>query len=143
MVKREGLEKMPADPTRAGIEVREREMVRRCVDGDTTSWRTLYDRHFPDVERLVGRVRTDVRVLDVLDVLDRGRGAGEHVVGVQLGFQLHGLELVVGGREHAAVLTSVDAGGVVGPRGLEGCGRLGVIIHPTGPHPLRIHSSDG
>jgi RNA polymerase sigma-70 factor (ECF subfamily) len=53
MVKREGLEKMPADPTRAGVEVREREMVRRCVDGDTTSWRTLYDRHFPDVERLV------------------------------------------------------------------------------------------
>jgi RNA polymerase sigma-70 factor, ECF subfamily len=53
MVKREGLEKISADPTRTGVEVREREMVRRCVDGDTTSWRTLYDRHFPDVERLV------------------------------------------------------------------------------------------
>jgi RNA polymerase sigma-70 factor, ECF subfamily len=53
MVKREGLEKMPADPTRTGVEVREREMVRRCVEGDTTSWRSLYDRHFPDVERLV------------------------------------------------------------------------------------------
>jgi len=53
MVKREGLEKPPADPTRSGVELREREMVRRCVEGDGTAWRTLYDRHFPDVERLV------------------------------------------------------------------------------------------
>jgi RNA polymerase sigma-70 factor (ECF subfamily) len=54
MVKREGIERTPApDPTRSSVEAREREMVRRCVEGDTTSWRALYDRHFPDVERLV------------------------------------------------------------------------------------------
>ena len=56
MVKREGIERTPtdlADSGRPGLEAREREMVRRCVDGDTTAWRTLYDRHFPDVERLV------------------------------------------------------------------------------------------
>src|SRR5579862_9114134 len=28
-------------------------MVRRCVEGDMSAWRTLYDRHFPDVERLI------------------------------------------------------------------------------------------
>jgi RNA polymerase sigma-70 factor (ECF subfamily) len=28
-------------------------MVSRCVAGDMAAWRTLYDRHFPDVERLV------------------------------------------------------------------------------------------
>jgi RNA polymerase sigma-70 factor (ECF subfamily) len=53
MVKREGIERTPTDLIRSGPEVREREMVRRCVDGDTTAWRALYDRHFPDVERLV------------------------------------------------------------------------------------------
>jgi RNA polymerase sigma-70 factor (ECF subfamily) len=54
MMKREGLEKTPVELTRSGVEARERDMVRRCVDGDTTAWRALYDRHFPDVERLVG-----------------------------------------------------------------------------------------
>jgi RNA polymerase sigma-70 factor (ECF subfamily) len=56
MVKREGIERTPTDLAeagRSGLEAREREMVRRCVQGDTTAWRTLYDRHFPDVERLV------------------------------------------------------------------------------------------
>jgi RNA polymerase sigma-70 factor, ECF subfamily len=54
MVKREGIERTPAaDLTRSGVEAREGEMVRRCVEGDTTAWRALYDRHFPDVERLV------------------------------------------------------------------------------------------
>jgi len=53
MVKREGIERTPTDITRSGPEARERDMVRRCVEGDTTAWRTLYDRHFPDVERLV------------------------------------------------------------------------------------------
>ena len=53
MVKREGIERTPTDLSRSGNEVREREMVRRCVEGDTQAWRTLYDRHFPDVERLV------------------------------------------------------------------------------------------
>jgi RNA polymerase sigma-70 factor (ECF subfamily) len=53
MVKLEGIDTTPADPSRSGVEAREREMVRRCVDGDTSAWRTLYDRHFPDVERLV------------------------------------------------------------------------------------------
>jgi RNA polymerase sigma-70 factor (ECF subfamily) len=53
MVKREGIERTPTDLIRSGPEVREREMVRRCVEGDTTAWRALYDRHFPDVERLV------------------------------------------------------------------------------------------
>lgn len=53
MVKLEGIDTTPTDPTRSGVEAREREMVRRCVDGDTTAWRSLYDRHFPDVERLV------------------------------------------------------------------------------------------
>jgi RNA polymerase sigma-70 factor (ECF subfamily) len=61
MVKREGRELTPTDLNRSGgdvrerqpEEVREREIVRRCVDGDTTAWRSLYDRHFPDVERLV------------------------------------------------------------------------------------------
>jgi RNA polymerase sigma-70 factor (ECF subfamily) len=55
MVKREGIERTPTDLAdgRSGLEAREREMVRRCVEGDTTAWRTLYDRHFPDVERLV------------------------------------------------------------------------------------------
>jgi RNA polymerase sigma-70 factor (ECF subfamily) len=54
MVKLEGIDKTPgADASRSGLEAREREMVRRCVEGDTTAWRSLYDRHFPDVERLV------------------------------------------------------------------------------------------
>ena len=53
MVKREGIERTPTDLGRQGLEARERDMVRRCVEGDTTAWRTLYDRHFPDVERLV------------------------------------------------------------------------------------------
>jgi RNA polymerase sigma-70 factor (ECF subfamily) len=53
MVKREGIERTPADPSRSAPEARERDMVRRCVEGDTTAWRALYDRHFPDVERLV------------------------------------------------------------------------------------------
>ncbi len=53
MVKREGLERTPTDLNRPGLEVRERDMVRRCVAGDTTAWRALYDKHFPDVERLV------------------------------------------------------------------------------------------
>jgi RNA polymerase sigma-70 factor (ECF subfamily) len=52
MVKSEGIERTPTD-TRSGPEVREREMVRRCVEGDTSAWRSLYDRHFPDVERLI------------------------------------------------------------------------------------------
>src|SRR5450432_1573611 len=52
MVKRESIERTPTD-LRSAPEVREREMVRRCVEGDTTAWRALYDRHFPDVERLV------------------------------------------------------------------------------------------
>jgi RNA polymerase sigma-70 factor (ECF subfamily) len=52
-MKREGLDRTAADPTRSGLEVRERDMVRRCVEGDTTAWRALYDRHFPDIERLV------------------------------------------------------------------------------------------
>src|SRR5258706_10231318 len=49
---REGVERTP-DPSRSGLESKERDMVRRCVEGDTLAWRTLYDRHFPDVERLV------------------------------------------------------------------------------------------
>jgi RNA polymerase sigma-70 factor (ECF subfamily) len=53
MVKREGIERTPTDVSRAGSEVREREMVKRCVEGDMSAWRALYDRHFPDVERLV------------------------------------------------------------------------------------------
>ncbi|HVX97334.1 MAG TPA: RNA polymerase sigma factor [Polyangia bacterium] len=53
MVKREGIERTPVDLGRAGSEVREREMVKRCVEGDMSAWRALYDRHFPDVERLV------------------------------------------------------------------------------------------
>jgi RNA polymerase sigma-70 factor (ECF subfamily) len=53
MVKREGLERTPTDGNRSGLEVRERDLVRRCVGGDTTAWRALYDKHFPDVERLV------------------------------------------------------------------------------------------
>jgi RNA polymerase sigma-70 factor (ECF subfamily) len=53
MVKLEGIDNTPADGSRSGLEAREREMVRRCVEGDTTAWRALYDRHFPDVERLV------------------------------------------------------------------------------------------
>src|SRR5882757_1636539 len=52
-MKREGFDRTAADPTRSGLEVRERDMVRRCVEGDTTAWRALYDRHFPDIERLV------------------------------------------------------------------------------------------
>jgi RNA polymerase sigma-70 factor (ECF subfamily) len=31
----------------------EHDLVRRCVAGDAGAWRALYDRHFPDVERLV------------------------------------------------------------------------------------------
>jgi RNA polymerase sigma-70 factor (ECF subfamily) len=31
----------------------ERELVGRCVRGDPLAWRTLYDRHFPQVDRLV------------------------------------------------------------------------------------------
>jgi RNA polymerase sigma-70 factor (ECF subfamily) len=54
MVKREGIERTPTDlNNRSGLEARERDMVRRCVEGDTAAWRTLYDRHFPDVERLI------------------------------------------------------------------------------------------
>src|SRR5712675_934669 len=53
MVKRNGIERTAPDLGPAGLEARERDMVRRCVEGDTTAWRTLYDRHFPDVERLV------------------------------------------------------------------------------------------
>jgi RNA polymerase sigma-70 factor (ECF subfamily) len=41
----------PAPPTDAGQ--RDRELVRRCVAGDALAWRTLYDDHFPAVERLV------------------------------------------------------------------------------------------
>ncbi len=52
-MKRESFDRTPADPARLGLEVRERDMVRRCVEGDTTAWRALYDRHFPDIERLV------------------------------------------------------------------------------------------
>jgi RNA polymerase sigma-70 factor (ECF subfamily) len=55
MVKREGqgIDKTPADLRGPGAEAREREMVSRCIAGDMSAWRTLYDRHFPDVERLV------------------------------------------------------------------------------------------
>jgi RNA polymerase sigma-70 factor, ECF subfamily len=55
MVKREGQgpEKTPVDLKGPGAEAREREMVTRCVAGDMSAWRALYDRHFPDVERLV------------------------------------------------------------------------------------------
>jgi RNA polymerase sigma-70 factor (ECF subfamily) len=54
MVNRSGRERAPGDPTAgAAVEDREREVVRRCVAGDTAAWRALYDRHFPDVERLV------------------------------------------------------------------------------------------
>jgi RNA polymerase sigma-70 factor (ECF subfamily) len=53
MVKREGIERTPTDISRAGSEARERDMVKRCVEGDMSAWRALYDRHFPDVERLV------------------------------------------------------------------------------------------
>lgn len=60
MVKRESIERTPTDISRAGSEVREREMVKRCVEGDMSAWRALYDRHFPDVERLV-------RSLGILD----------------------------------------------------------------------------
>jgi RNA polymerase sigma-70 factor (ECF subfamily) len=35
-----------------GLEA-ERALVRRCVRGDAFAWRTLYDRHFPQVDRLV------------------------------------------------------------------------------------------
>jgi RNA polymerase sigma-70 factor, ECF subfamily len=52
MVKSEGIERTPTD-TRSGPEVREREMVRRCVEGDTSAWRSLDARHFPDGERLI------------------------------------------------------------------------------------------
>jgi RNA polymerase sigma-70 factor, ECF subfamily len=31
----------------------ERELVGRCVRGDPLAWRTLYDRHFPQIDRLV------------------------------------------------------------------------------------------
>ena len=31
----------------------EHDLVRRCVQGDAVAWRALYDRHFPEVERLV------------------------------------------------------------------------------------------
>lgn len=31
----------------------EQALVRRCVDGDGLAWRTLFDRHYPKVERLV------------------------------------------------------------------------------------------
>jgi RNA polymerase sigma-70 factor (ECF subfamily) len=66
MVKREGIERTPADLGRSGAEARERELVRRCVDGDTTAWRSLYDRHFPDVERLVASLGiTDTEADDV------------------------------------------------------------------------------
>jgi RNA polymerase sigma-70 factor, ECF subfamily len=53
MVKRDGIERTAPDLGPAGLEARERDMVRRCVEGEMTAWRTLYDRHFPDVERLV------------------------------------------------------------------------------------------
>jgi RNA polymerase sigma-70 factor (ECF subfamily) len=49
-----GIDKTPAaDLKGPGAEAREREMVGRCVAGDMAAWRSLYDRHFPDVERLV------------------------------------------------------------------------------------------
>ena len=53
MVKLEGIDTTPTDPTRSGVDARERDMVRRCVAGDATAWRSLYDRHFADIERLV------------------------------------------------------------------------------------------
>ena len=53
MVRREGTEKTPVDLKGPSAEAREREMVSRCVAGDMSAWRALYDRHFPDVERLV------------------------------------------------------------------------------------------
>lgn len=31
----------------------ERDLVRDCVAGDQAAWRALYDRHYPDVDRLV------------------------------------------------------------------------------------------
>jgi RNA polymerase sigma-70 factor (ECF subfamily) len=40
------------EPPEASIEA-ERALVRRCVRGDGLAWRTLYDRHFPQVDRLV------------------------------------------------------------------------------------------
>jgi RNA polymerase sigma-70 factor (ECF subfamily) len=66
MAKREGIERTPVELTRSGAEVREHEMVRRCVAGDTSAWRTLYDRHFPDVERLVSSLGiTDAEADDI------------------------------------------------------------------------------
>ncbi len=62
---REGFDKTP-DPVRTGPDARERDMVRRCVDGDTSAWRALYDRHFPDVERLVSSLGiTDAEADDI------------------------------------------------------------------------------
>src|SRR5258708_8578282 len=66
MVKRDGIERTAPDLGPAGLEARERDMVRRCVDGDTGAWRSLYDRHFPDVERLVASLGiTDSEADDV------------------------------------------------------------------------------
>jgi RNA polymerase sigma-70 factor, ECF subfamily len=39
--------------TDAGPWQTERDLVRSCVAGDQTAWRALYDRHYPDVDRLV------------------------------------------------------------------------------------------
>ena len=51
---REGTDKTPVDLKGPGAEVRERDMVTRCVQGDMAAWRTLYDRHFPEGARALG-----------------------------------------------------------------------------------------
>jgi RNA polymerase sigma-70 factor (ECF subfamily) len=49
----EGIERVPAHVPGPAADGGERELVRRCVGGDTAAWRALYARHFPDVERLL------------------------------------------------------------------------------------------
>jgi RNA polymerase sigma-70 factor (ECF subfamily) len=66
MTKHRSIERPGEGPLTAESEAGERELVRRCVDGDARARHALYDRHLPDIERLVAaRGITGVAANDV------------------------------------------------------------------------------
>jgi len=52
-VRRERIQRASARSPGSEVDPDDQELVRRCAAGDPLAWRALYDRAFPDVERLV------------------------------------------------------------------------------------------
>jgi DNA-directed RNA polymerase specialized sigma24 family protein len=66
MTNHRSIERPGEGPLPAENEAGEREFVRRCVDGDARARHALYDRHLPDIERLLAaRGITGVAANDV------------------------------------------------------------------------------